>query len=81
MSADTEAKIHVLATAFDSSASYNPKLTGPKYRLAAYTPETLKKMGGMDANHPQVRTADHGKGRVFAMTLGHDEVSLHFAGL
>jgi type 1 glutamine amidotransferase len=23
----------------------------------------------------------YGKGRVFSMTLGHDEVSLHFAGL
>lgn len=81
MSLDPEAKIHVLATAFDSSASYDPKLTGPKYPVAAYTPEKLKAMGGMDADHPQVWTAAYGKGRVFAMTLGHDEVSLHFAGL
>ncbi|NWK98701.1 ThuA domain-containing protein [Sphingobium lactosutens] len=76
-----DAKIHVLATAHDSSASYNPKLTGPKYPIAAYTPEKLKTMKGMDADHPQVWTADYGAGRVFSMTLGHDEMSLHFAGL
>ncbi|BBF72032.1 ThuA domain-containing protein [Sphingomonas bisphenolicum] len=81
MRMDPDAKIHVLATARDTSASYNPKLTGPKYPVAAYTPEKLKAMKGMDADHPQVWTADYGKGRVFSMTLGHDEVSLHFAGL
>lgn len=81
MSVDPNAKIHVLATAHDSAASYDPKLTGPKYPLAAYTPEKLKAMKGMDADHPQVWTADYGKGRVFSMTLGHDEVSLHFQPL
>lgn len=75
------AKIHVLATAHDSSASYDPKLTGPKYPIAAYTPDKLRKMGGMDADHPQVWTANYGAGRVFAITLGHDEVTLHFAPL
>ena len=75
------AKIHVLATAHDSSAAYDPKLTGPKYPAAAYTPEKLKAMKGMDADHPQVWTQDYGKGRVFSITLGHDEVSLHFQPL
>lgn len=78
MAMDKDAKIHVLATAHDSSAAYDPKLTGPKYPPAAYTPEKLKAMGGMDADHPQVWTADYGKGRVFSITLGHDEVTLHF---
>ncbi|MDG3443631.1 ThuA domain-containing protein [Nitrospirillum amazonense] len=81
MQMDPEAKIHVLATAHDSSASYAPELAGPKYPVAAYTPDKLKAMKGMDADHPQVWTADYGKGRVFSITLGHDEVSLHFAGL
>ncbi|EEF25001.1 conserved hypothetical protein [Ricinus communis] len=81
MSFDPEAKIHVLATAHDSSASYDPRLTGPKYPAAAYTPEKLRAMKGMDADHPQIWTADYGKGRVFSITLGHDEVSLHFEPL
>ena len=72
---------HVLATAHDSAAAYDPKLTGPKYPAAAYTPEKLKAMKGIDADHPQVWTADYGKGRVFSITLGHDEVSLHFQPL
>lgn len=81
MAIDPNAKIHVLATAHDASASYNPKLTGPKYPVEAYTPEKLAKMKGMDADHPQVWTVDYGKGRVFSMTLGHDEISLHFGGV
>lgn len=81
MAFDPAAKIHVLATAHDSSASYDPKLTGPKYPLAAYTPDKLRAMKGIDADHPQVWTADFGKGRVFSITLGHDEVSLHFQPL
>jgi len=81
MSFDPEAKIHVLATAHDSAAAYDPRLTGPKYPAAAYTPEKLKAMKGLDADHPQVWTADYGKGRVFAITIGHDEVSVHFEPL
>lgn len=76
-----DVKLHVLATAHDAAAAYDPKLTGPKYPAAAYTPEKLKAMKGIDADHPQVWTADYGKGRVFSITLGHDEVSLHFAPL
>ncbi|HWU01301.1 MAG TPA: ThuA domain-containing protein [Novosphingobium sp.] len=78
---DPQAHIHVLATAHDASAAYKPELAGPKYPVAAYTPDKLAKMKGMDADHPQVWTADYGKGRVFSITLGHDEVGLGFAGL
>lgn len=81
MSFAPDAKIEVLATAHDSSASYDPKLTGPKYPLGAYTPDKLKAMKGMDADHPQVWVSHYGKGRVFSITLGHDEVSLHFQPL
>lgn len=81
MARDPDAKVRVLATAHDSAASYDPRLTGPKYPVAAYTPEKLKAMAGIDADHPQVWTADYGNGRVFSITLGHDEVSLHFQPL
>ncbi|HKT86040.1 MAG TPA: ThuA domain-containing protein [Novosphingobium sp.] len=81
MAMDPEARIHVLATAHETSASYDPKLTGPKYPAAAYTPDKLKAMKGMDGDHPQVWTAEYGKGRVFSVTLGHDEVTLHFQPL
>jgi uncharacterized protein len=80
MSFDPAAHVHVLATAHDSSASYKPELAGPKYPIAAYTPEKLAKMKGMDADHPQAWTSEYGKGRVFSITLGHDEVALAFAG-
>ncbi len=76
-----DAKIHVLATAHDAASAYDHKLTGPKYPAAAYTPEKLKAMKGIDADHPQVWVQDYGKGRVFSITLGHDEVSLHFQPL
>jgi type 1 glutamine amidotransferase len=81
MSFDPEAHIHVLATAHDSAASYDPRLAGPKYPSAAYTPEKLHAMKGMDADHPLVWTQDYGKGRVFSITFGHDEVALHFQPL
>ena len=81
MSFAPDAKVHVLATAHDSSAAYNPKLTGPKYPASAYTPEKLKAMKGMNADHPQIWTTEYGSGRVFSITLGHDEVSLHFQPL
>jgi uncharacterized protein len=81
MSFAPDAKIHVLATAHDAASAYNPKLTGPKYPPVAYTPEKLKAMKGIDADHPQIWTSDYGKGRVFSITIGHDEVSLHFQPL
>lgn len=48
---------------------------------ATYTPEKLKAMKGIDADHPQLWVRDYGKGRVFSITLAHDEVSLHFQPL
>lgn len=81
MAFSADAKIQVLATAHDAASAYNPKLTGPKYPAAAYTPEKLRAMKGIDADHPQVWVQDYGRGRVFSITLGHDEVSLHFQPL
>ena len=81
MSFDPQAKIHVLATSHDASAAYAPALAGPKYPPSAYTPEKLKAMKGMDADHPTIWTLEYGKGRVFAFTIGHDEISLGLPGV
>jgi type 1 glutamine amidotransferase len=35
----------------------------------------------MDADQPAIWTVDYGKGRVFAFTMGHDEISLGLAGI
>lgn len=81
MSFAEDAKVHVLARARDAAADYAPKLMSNKYDPAVYSPEKLKQMKGIDADHPQIWTADYGKGRVFSITVGHDEVSLHFPGM
>lgn len=76
-----DAKVRVLATAHDARSAYDPKLAGPKYPAEAYTPEKVAKMGGMDADHPQVWVQDYGKGRVFSITLGHGPDTLMFDGI
>ncbi|MGF7149882.1 hypothetical protein FHS96_003539 [Sphingomonas zeicaulis] len=81
MKFDPAAKIHVLATAHDEAASYAPEKAGPKYPAYAYTAEKLSQMKGMDADHPQVWTADYGKGRVFAIPLGHGPDTLQYPGV
>ena len=76
-----DAKIRVLATAYDARDSYQPKLAGPKYPPAAYTPEKLARMKGLDAEHPQMWVQDYGEGRVFSITLGHGPDTLMFDGV
>lgn len=78
---DKDAKIRVLATAFDASASYESKLAGPKYPPELYTPEKLAKMEGMDEEHPQVWTVEYGGGRVFCISLGHGPDTLRYDGV
>jgi uncharacterized protein len=78
---DAGATVHVLATAFDASSSYAPALAGPKYPPALYTPEAMKQMAGMDAEHPQVWTVEFGKGRVFCISLGHGPDTLQYDGV
>ena len=75
------ARVHVLATAFDDSLSYAPELAGPKYPPERYTPEKLANMSGMDAAHPQVWTVEYGKGRVFCISLGHGPDTLQYDGV
>ncbi len=67
-----DAKIQVLASAFDSSTSYEPKLAGPKYPAELYTPEKIAAMQGMD---------EYGKGRVFCISLGHGPDTLLYDGV
>jgi uncharacterized protein len=76
-----DAKIRVLATAFDDASAYDPKLAGPKYPAEAYTPDKLAKMGKMNAENPQMWVQDYGKGRVFSITLGHGPDTLMFDGI
>ncbi len=76
-----EAKIHVLATAYDDAAAYAPERAGPKYPADAYSPEKLAKMKGINASHPQVWVQDYGKGRVFSMTLGHGPDTMMYDGV
>ncbi|UVO53098.1 ThuA domain-containing protein [Sphingomonas sp. SUN039] len=76
-----DAKIHVLATAYDDAEAYTPEKAGPKYPVAAYTPEKLKAMKGLNASHPQIWVQDYGRGRVFSITLGHGPDTLMYDGV
>lgn len=78
---DPSARIHVLATAHDSSASYAPELAGPKYPQNIYTPGQLRRMRGMNQDHPQVWTVEYGTGRVLCITLGHGPDTLQYDGV
>ena len=77
---DPDARIRVLATAFDDARSYAPERAGPKYPVERYTPEALATMPGMNAEHPQVWTVEYGKGRVFCISLGHGPDTLQYDG-
>lgn len=76
-----DAKVHVLATAYDDAAAYAPQRAGPKYPAEAYTPEKLRTMTGLNASHPQIWVQDYGKGRVFSITLGHGPDTLAYDGV
>ncbi|MBL8549010.1 MAG: ThuA domain-containing protein [Hyphomonadaceae bacterium] len=78
---DPEARVRILATARDASASYAPQLAGPKYPPDRYTPRQLRRMAGMDGDHPQVWTVEYGRGRVFCISLGHGPDTLQYDGV
>jgi uncharacterized protein len=78
---DEKARIHVLATAFDSAESYAPERAGPKYPADRYAPDKLARMHGMNAEHPQVWTVEYGTGRVFCISLGHGPDTLQYDGV
>ena len=68
---DPQARIHVLATGHEEPSDYDPKLESKEYPPAVYNPENAKKFPGMGQDNPVVWTLNYGKGRVFAMMLGH----------
>lgn len=43
--------------------------------------ENVRKMPGMNKEHPQVWTVEYGKGRVFCISLGHGPDTLQFDGV
>ena len=76
-----DARVRVLATAFDSADAYAPELAGPKYPEDLYAPDKLARMNGMNAEHPQVWTVEYGSGRVFCISLGHGPDTLQYDGV
>ncbi len=76
-----EARVTVLATAYDDAAAYAPEKTGPKYDFEAYRQANLLKMGKINAANPQVWVQDYGKGRVFSITLGHGPDTIQYDGV
>ncbi len=76
-----EAKIHVLAAAYDNAENYDQKLAGPKYPPHLYTKEKLAAMENMNTENPQVWTVEYGKGRVFCISLGHGPDTLTYDGV
>lgn len=76
-----EAKVRVLATAYDDATSYQPKFAGSKYSSDYYSPENLKTLKGMNEEHPQVWTVEYGTGRVFCISLGHGPDTLQYDGV
>jgi type 1 glutamine amidotransferase len=75
-----DARVTVLAAAFDDSKSYAPERAGPKYPAELYSAEAMANMAGIDDEHPQVWTVEYGNGRVFCITLGHGPDTLQYDG-
>ncbi|MEZ5742441.1 MAG: ThuA domain-containing protein [Sphingomonadaceae bacterium] len=77
---DPQAKVHVLATAYEDAAFYDRDKVSEKYPADAYSPDKLAKMKGINASHPQIWVQDYGKGRVFSITLGHGPDTIQYDG-
>lgn len=73
-----DAKLRVLATAFEGQDLYDPEKLSEKYPLEAYSPEKLADMSGINKPHPQVWVQNYGKGRVFSITLGHGPDTIQY---
>jgi type 1 glutamine amidotransferase len=64
-------QIHVLATGLDDPAAYNPANFPPKNYRMMNMPSRIEDLPGIGKSHPLVWTKSYGKGRVYAITLGH----------
>ena len=69
-------QIHVLATGFDDPAAYNPASFPPKNYRMMNMPSKIEDLPGIGKSHPLVWTKSYGKGRVYAITLGHGPESV-----
>jgi type 1 glutamine amidotransferase len=78
---DPATPVHVLAAARDSAAAYDAHVAGPKYPASTYGPDKLKAMPGIDQEHPQVWTAEYGRGRVLGFAIGHGPDTLQYDGV
>ncbi|MBR9791461.1 MAG: ThuA domain-containing protein [Gammaproteobacteria bacterium] len=78
---DPQARVRVLATAYDDPSLYTAAIAGPKYPPHLYTPEKLASMSAMAADNPQVWTVEYGSGRVFCVALGHGPDTLLHDGV
>ncbi|MCC7462813.1 MAG: ThuA domain-containing protein [Gammaproteobacteria bacterium] len=78
---DPATPVRVLATARDSAAAYDTHVAGPKYPASAYGPDKLRALPGIDQEHPQVWTAEYGKGRVLGFAIGHGPDTLQYDGV
>lgn len=75
--------VTVLATVYDDIADYEPEKIQP-HRRYEFENIDLKKLPGINTDQPVAWIHDHGKGRVFSVTIGHGPDTLKrpaFAGL
>lgn len=75
-----DARVHVLATAYEDARMYAADRVSEKYPPEAYTPERVAAMPGMNSRHPQVWVQEYGAGRVFSITLGHGPDTIQYDG-
>ena len=75
-----DARVEVLATAYEDAAMYHPDHVTEKYPPDAYSPERVAAMPGMNGRHPQVWVQNYGQGRVFSITLGHGPDTIQYDG-
>jgi len=76
----SDAKVRVLATAFEDESFYDRDKISEKYPAEAYSPERLAQMDGINESHPQVWVQSYGEGRVFSITLGHGPDTIQYDG-
>lgn len=75
-----DARVEVLASAYEDARMYDPDNVTEKYPPDAYSPEQVAAMPGMNSLHPQVWVQTYGQGRVFSITLGHGPDTIQYDG-
>lgn len=75
-----DARVEVLASAYEDARMYDPDNVTEKYPPEAYSPERVAAMPGMNSLHPMVWVQSYGRGRVFSITLGHGPDTIQYDG-